>query len=56
MMKTFHHNNEILLDTSDFLTVCTTLPVLQEGHVIGNLEFSYYITVIHFSKILFPLL
>jgi len=39
-------------DTSNFLTVCTTLPVLHEGHVIGNLEFSYYITVFHFPMIL----
>ncbi|KAG0549452.1 hypothetical protein BDA96_01G257000 [Sorghum bicolor] len=35
MLETFRHSNEVVLDTSNFLTVCTTLPVLQEGHVIG---------------------
>jgi hypothetical protein len=53
MLETFRHSNEVVLDTSNFLTVCTTLPALQEGHVIGNLEFLDYITVIHFSMI-FP--
>ncbi|CAD6342539.1 unnamed protein product [Miscanthus lutarioriparius] len=35
MLETFHHSNEVVLDTFNFLTVCTTLPALQEGHVIG---------------------
>ncbi|KAJ1295494.1 hypothetical protein BS78_01G228500 [Paspalum vaginatum] len=35
MMETFQHSNEIVLDTCNFLTVCTILPALQEGHVIG---------------------
>ncbi|WVZ59058.1 hypothetical protein U9M48_009261 [Paspalum notatum var. saurae] len=38
MMETFQHNNEIVLDTCNLLTVCTTLPALQEGHVIGYIK------------------
>ncbi|KAF8722877.1 hypothetical protein HU200_022012 [Digitaria exilis] len=35
MMEAFQHGNEVFLDTCSFLTVCTTLPTLQEGHVFG---------------------
>lgn len=35
MVETFHHSNEVVLDTSNILTSCTTLPALQEGRVIG---------------------
>ncbi|RLN19478.1 uncharacterized protein C2845_PM02G13410 [Panicum miliaceum] len=35
IMETFQHSNEVVLDICNFLTVCTTLPALQEGHVIG---------------------
>ncbi|CAL4933540.1 unnamed protein product [Urochloa decumbens] len=35
MMETFQHNNEVVLDICNIRTVCTTLPALQEGHVIG---------------------
>ncbi|XP_062200384.1 uncharacterized protein LOC133903056 isoform X2 [Phragmites australis] len=34
MMETFQLK-EVVLDSCNFLTVCTTLPTLQEGHVIG---------------------
>lgn len=53
MMETFQHSNGVVLDTSNFLTVCITLPGLQEGHVIGNLGFAYYFSVVHFSTIPF---
>ncbi|XP_012698127.2 uncharacterized protein LOC101769602 isoform X2 [Setaria italica] len=35
MMETFQHNNEVVLDIFNIRTACTTLPALQEGHVIG---------------------
>jgi len=35
IMETFQHSNEVVLDIRNFLTVCTTLPALQEGRVIG---------------------
>ncbi|PVH31831.1 hypothetical protein PAHAL_9G243500 [Panicum hallii] len=35
IIETFQHSNEVVLDICNFLTVCTTLPALQEGHVIG---------------------
>ncbi|CAL4941932.1 unnamed protein product [Urochloa decumbens] len=35
MMETFQNNNEVVLNICNIRTVCTTLPALQEGHVIG---------------------
>ncbi|KAL6640855.1 hypothetical protein ACP70R_019036 [Stipagrostis hirtigluma subsp. patula] len=35
MMETFQAQKEVVLDNCNFLTVCTTLPTLKEGHVIG---------------------
>jgi len=40
-METFQHSNEVVLDIRNFLTVCTTLPALQEGRVIGSFDFSF---------------
>ena len=58
-MEMFQHSNEVVLDINNFLTVCTTLPALQEGHVIGSFDFSFILlvgTIFVFFKICFPLL
>uniref|UniRef100_A0A0E0M6C3 Uncharacterized protein n=1 Tax=Oryza punctata TaxID=4537 RepID=A0A0E0M6C3_ORYPU len=34
-VETFENGKEVTLDYRNFRTVCTTLPTLQEGHVIG---------------------
>uniref|UniRef100_A0A0D3HC20 SAP domain-containing protein n=1 Tax=Oryza barthii TaxID=65489 RepID=A0A0D3HC20_9ORYZ len=34
-METFENGKEVILDYCNFRTACTTLPTLQEGHVIG---------------------
>ncbi|XP_020089310.1 uncharacterized protein LOC109710911 [Ananas comosus] len=35
MMERFENKKEVILEESNFLTSCTTLPLLYEGHVIG---------------------
>jgi hypothetical protein len=37
-METFENGKEVILDYCNFRTACTTLPTLQEGHVIGKLN------------------
>jgi hypothetical protein len=50
MMETFHPKKDLVSDNCNFLTACTTLPTLQEGHVIGNMEFqSLGTAIIHFD-------
>ncbi|KAG8088223.1 hypothetical protein GUJ93_ZPchr0010g7498 [Zizania palustris] len=34
-METFKDGKEVILDGCNFETACTTLPTLQEGHVVG---------------------
>lgn len=37
MMERFENKKEVILEESNFLTSCTTLPLLYEGHVIGKI-------------------